>query len=312
MPEPLVYLNGRTLPAAQAALPIWDAGVVQGATVTEQTRTFRHRPWRLDDHLDRLFDSLRYAGIDPGLSKDEFAAISNELVAHNAALIDAADDLGLIQFVTAGEYATYAATAGRPARPGPTVCVHTFPLPFGLWARKTREGVHLVTPLVRQLPPQCYDAKIKCRSRMHYYLADREARQIDPEASALLLDLEGCVAETSTANLLVVRRGVILSPTTRNTLAGISRQTVMELAAKRGIAFAERDLQLYDVLTADEAFLTSTPYCLMPVTRVNGMPVGGGQVGPMYRQLLAAWSAAVGLDIEAQIQDGARRCGPAS
>jgi branched-subunit amino acid aminotransferase/4-amino-4-deoxychorismate lyase len=308
MPEPLVYLNGRTVPASQAALPIWDAGVVQGATVTEQTRTFRHRPWRLDDHLDRLFDSLRYAGIEPGLSKDQFATISSELVAHNAALIDPADDLGVLHFVTAGEYPTYAA-AGRPARPGPTVCVHTFPLPFALWAKRMREGAHLITPSVRQLPPQCYDAKLKCRSRMHYYLADREARQVDPEASALLLDLDGHVTETSTANLLIVRRGALLSPTTRHTLAGISRQTVIELAAKRGIAFVERDLQLYDVLTADEAFLTSTPYCVMPVTRVNGVPVGGGRVGPMCRQLLAAWSEVVGLDIEAQIQERARRAG---
>jgi len=102
VPEPLVYLNGRRVPASQAALPIWDAGIAQGATVTEQTRTFRHRPWRLDNHLDRLFDSLRYAGIEPGLSKDEFAAISNELVTHNATLIGPDDDLGLIQFVTAG------------------------------------------------------------------------------------------------------------------------------------------------------------------------------------------------------------------
>jgi len=306
VPEPLVYLNGRRVPASQAALPIWDAGIAQGATVTEQTRTFRHRPWRLDDHLDRLFDSLRYAGIEPGLSKDQFATISSELVAHNAALIDPADDLGVLHFVTAGEYPTYAA-AGRPARPGPTVCVHTFPLPFALWAKRMREGAHLITPSVRQLPPQCYDAKLKCRSRMHYYLADREARQVDPEASALLLDLDGHVTETSTANLLIVRRGALLSPTTRHTLAGISRQTVIELAAKRGIAFVERDLQLYDVLTADEAFLTSTPYCLMPATRINGVPIGDGRPGPMYHRLLGAWGEQVGLDIGRQIQEGARR-----
>jgi branched-subunit amino acid aminotransferase/4-amino-4-deoxychorismate lyase len=301
MPEPLVYLNGRMVPASQAALPIWDAGIVQGATVTEQTRTFRHRPWRLDDHLDRLFDSLRYVCIDPGLSKGEFATISNELVAHNAALVGPDDDLGLIQFATAGEYATYAPAA---ARPGPTVCVHTFPLPFALWAKRMREGAHLVTTAVRQLPPQCYDAGMKCRSRMHYYLADREARQVDPEASALLLDLDGHVTETSTANILIVERGAIVSPTTRDVLSGISRQTVIELAAKGGIPFAERDLQLYDLLRADEAFLSSTPYCLMPVTRVNGIPLNRGEVGAVYRRLLAAWSAEVGLDIERQIQEG--------
>jgi branched-chain amino acid aminotransferase len=183
------------------------------------------------------------------------------------------------------------------------VCVHTFPLPFALWAKKMRDGTHLVTPSVRQVPPQCYDPKIKCRSRMHYFLAEQEARLTDPHALPLLLDLDGCVTETSTANVLVVERGVIVSPTTRNTLAGISRQTVFELATRLGLPLAERDLRLYDVRNADEVFLASTPYCLMPVTRVNGSPVGLGRIGPIYRQLLAAWSAEVGLDIARQIQD---------
>jgi branched-subunit amino acid aminotransferase/4-amino-4-deoxychorismate lyase len=303
VPEPLVYLNGRMVLASQAVLPISDAGIVQGATVTEQTRTFSHRPWRLGDHLDRLFGSLRCAGMHPGLSKEEFAAISHEVIGHNAALIGPGDDLGVLQFVTAGEYATYAALSGRRVRSGPTVCVHTFPLPFALWAKKMRDGAHLVTPSVRQVPPQCYDPKMKCRSRMHYFLAEQEARLIDSEALPLLLDLDGCVTETSTANVLLVERGVIVSPTTRNTLAGISRQTVMELASRLGLPFAERDLQVYDLQNADEVFLASTPYCLMPVTRVNGSPLGLGRIGPIYRQLLAAWSAEIGLDIARQIQD---------
>jgi branched-subunit amino acid aminotransferase/4-amino-4-deoxychorismate lyase len=289
--------------ASQAVLPISDAGIVQGATVTEQTRTFRHRPWRLGEHLDRLFGSLRCAGMEPGLSKEEFAAVSLELIEHNARLIDPGNDLGVLQFVTAGEYATYAALSDRPVRSGPTVCVHTFPLPFALWAKKMRDGAHLVTPSVRQVPPQCYNPKIKCRSRMHYFLAEQEARLTDPDALPLLLDLDGCVTETSTANVLLVERGVIVSPTTRNTLAGISRQTVIELATRLGLPFAERDLHLYDVRNADEVFLASTPYCLMPVTRVNGSPVDLGRIGPIYRQLLAAWSAEVGLDIARQIQD---------
>jgi branched-chain amino acid aminotransferase len=170
-----------------------------------------------------------------------------------------------------------------------------------------REGAHLVTPSVRQVPPQCWDPGMKCRSRMHYYLADLEARQVDPEASALLLDLDGNVTETSAANFLILEQGTLRSPTTRNTLAGISRQTVIELAAQLGIPFAECELQLLSALIADEAFLSSTPYCLMPVTRINGQPIGNGRPGPVYRRLMAAWSAAVGLDIEGQIQAGAGR-----
>jgi branched-subunit amino acid aminotransferase/4-amino-4-deoxychorismate lyase len=307
MSEPLVYLNDRMVPASEAHLAIYDAGVVLGATVTEMTRTFQQRPWRLEQHLDRLYRSLRYTRMDIGLSQEQLAAISHELIAHNARLLDPADELGLIHFVTAGEYPTYAGMAGRPARTTPTVCVHTFPMPFELWAKKMRTGSHLVTPSIRHVPPQCYDPKMKYRSRMHYYLADHEARLVDPEASALLLDLHGNVTETSGANFLIVERGTVISPTTVNTLPGISRAMVIELCGKLGIPFVERDLQVYSVINADEAFTTSTPYCLMPVTRINGVAIGDGTPGPMVQRLLSAWSEEVGLDIETQIQEGALR-----
>jgi branched-subunit amino acid aminotransferase/4-amino-4-deoxychorismate lyase len=305
--EPLVYLNGAMVPASQAHLAIYDAGVVLGATVTEMTRTFHRRPWRLGEHLDRLFRSLRYTRMNIGLSKEQLAGISQEVVEHNARLLDGGGELGLIQFVTAGEYPTYAGMAGRPARTTPTVCVHTFPLPFELWARKMQTGAHLVTPSIRHVPPQCYDPKMKYRSRMHYYLADQEARLVDPDASALLLDLAGNVTETSGANFFIVERGTIVSPTTTNTLPGVSRAMVLSLAEKLGIPFEERDFQVYNVVNAEEAFITSTPYCLMPVTKINGLPIGDGKPGGIFRLLLAAWSAEVGLDIEKQILDGARR-----
>jgi branched-subunit amino acid aminotransferase/4-amino-4-deoxychorismate lyase len=307
MPEALVYLNGQMLPASQAHLAIYDAGIVLGATVTEMTRTFQRRPWRLGDHLDRLFRSLKYTRMDIGLSKEQLAAVSEELVAHNARLLDEWGELGLIHFVTAGEYPTYAGMAGRPARTTPTVCAHTFPLPFELWAKKMLVGQHLVTPSIRHVPPQCYDPKMKYRSRMHYYLADHEARLADPDAAALLLDLDGNVTETSAANFLIVERGTVVSPTTRNTLPGVSRATVIGLCGRLGIPFVERDFQVFSALNADEAFMSSTPYCVMPVTRINGVPIGDGKPGPTVKRLLTAWSEEVGLDIPTQVQDGARR-----
>jgi branched-subunit amino acid aminotransferase/4-amino-4-deoxychorismate lyase len=305
--EPLVYLNGQMVPAAEAHLAIYDAGVVLGATVTEMTRTFRKQLYRLNDHLDRLFRSLRYTRMDIGLSKSDLAAVSQELVAKNGELLDEKGELGLIHFVTAGEYPTYAGMAGRPARTTPTVCVHTFPLPFELWARKMETGAHVVTPSIRHVPPQCCDPKMKYRSRMHYYLADQEARLVDPDAVALLLDLDGNVTETSGANFLMVERGTIVSPTLANTLPGISRDTVIALAGKLGIPFVERDIQVFSVINADEAFLASTPYCLMPVTRINGLPIGDGKPGPVYRRLMEAWSREVGLDIAKQIREGAKK-----
>lgn len=310
MREPIVFLNDQMVPASQAHIAIYDAGIVMGATVTEQTRTFRKRLWRLDDHLDRLFRSLRYTHMDIGFSKDQLAVISHELIEHNARLLDNGGELGLIHFVTAGEHPTYAGISGRaamtgetPVPPTPTVCVHTYPLPFERWAKKMLTGAHLVTPSIRHVPPQCYDPKVKYRSRMHFYLADLEARQIDPEASALLLDLAGNVTETSTANFLIVERGTIVSPTPVNILPGISRAMVVELAERLGIPFVERDLQVDSVMNADEAFLTSTSFCLMPVTKINGVAIGDGKPGMLTRRLLQAWSAEVGLDIEKQIQE---------
>ena len=301
MSEPLVYLNGHTVPASAAHLAVYDAGVVLGATVSELTRTFRRQPFRLEDHLDRLFRALRYVRFDIGMSPDTLADVSHKLVAHNAELLAGDGELGLIHFVTAGEYPTYAGMAGRAPRTSPTVCAYTFRLPLEMWAEKMRHGAHLVTPATRHIPPECYTANIKCRSRMHYYLADQEARLVDPDATALLLDLAGNVTETSGANFLIVERGTIVAPTLTNTLPGISRQTVIELAGRLGIPFVERDFQVFNIVNADEAFLTSTPYCMLPATRINGIGIGDGRPGPILQRLMNAWSETVGLDIRQQI-----------
>ncbi|MDY0169630.1 MAG: aminotransferase class IV [Thermoguttaceae bacterium] len=145
-------------------------------------------------------------------------------------------------------------------------------------------------------------------SQAHLAIADQEAHLADPDAAALLLDLDGNVAETSGANFLIVDQGVIVSPTLRNILPGISRAVVIELAAKLGIHFAERDFQVFNVVNAEEAFTTTTPYCLMPVTKINGIPIGDGKPGPVFARLLEAWSREVGLDIRRQIVEvGAER-----
>lgn len=298
--EAIVYLNGRFVPASQAHIAIFDAGVVLGATVTEMTRTFRQAPWRLDRHVDRLLRSLRYTRMSISESRDDLMRLTHELAAHNARLLPPHGELGIVHFVTAGEFPVYAGSAGRTARTTPTVCIHTFPMPFELWAKKAETGQHLVTPAIRHVPPQCYDPKMKYRSRMHYYLADQEARVADPDAAALLLDLDGNVTETGGSNFLIVERGVIVSPTTTNILPGISRDMVIELAGRLGIPFVERDFQVYNVINADEAFTATTPYCLLPVTKINGLPIGDGRPGPVYRRLMEAWSAEVGLDIVAQ------------
>lgn len=301
MNEPQVYLNGKFIPAPEAAIPIYDKGIVLGATVTEMTRTYHQKLFRLEDHLDRLYRSLRYTRFDTGISKEEMANVSIKLAARNAELIASDEELGLIHFVTAGKVPMY---AGRPLSDEencPTVCIHTFPLDFSNYAETMRNGIHVVTPAIRHIPPQCLDPKMKYRSRLHWHLADEQTHQVDPDATSLLLDLDGNISECSGANFLLVRDGAIYSPTLRNILGGISRMVVIELAEKLGIPFREQNLQLYDVETADEAFLSSTPFGVCPATKVNGGPIGDGKPGPIWRRLAEAWSDLVGFDIVNQM-----------
>ncbi len=305
MLEPLTYLNGRMTPVSEARLSIFDLGIVLGASVTEMARTFRHECFHLAEHIDRLFRSLKYTGFEIDMNRDMLMDLALDLVRHNAGLIPDRHDLGLVLFVTAGTSLTYTGLAGMATHKKPTVCVHTFPLPFELWAPKYEAGQHVVTPSIRHLPPECLDPKIKARSRMHWYLADEQARLVDPQAISLLLDSQDCITETSTANFFIVEGGRIVTPTGRNSLAGISQGIVRELADQLGIPFEQRDFQTYDVVNAEEAFTSSTPYCLLPVTRVNKKPIGNGLPGPVFQQLLEAWNELVGLDVAEQMQSGA-------
>ncbi|MGQ0633544.1 MAG: aminotransferase class IV [Planctomycetaceae bacterium] len=305
MDEPLAYLNGRISPISQTTLSVFDQGIVMGASVTEMARTFHHRPFRLDGHVDRLFRSLKHVGFEIDLTREALFDLVQELIDHNARLIAPHHDLGVSMFITAGTSLTYMGYAGMALHRKPTICVHTFPLPFELWAEKYTSGQHVVTPSIRHLPPECLDPKIKSRSRMHWYLADEQARLVDPKAIALLLDRDDNITETATANIFIVQNGRLATPTARNTLHGISQQVVAELAEQSDLRVETRDFQTYDVVNADEAFTSSTPYCILPVTRINGKPIGTGEPGNVCQDLLRAWGQLVNVDIAGQMQSGA-------
>ena len=305
LPEPLAYLNGRWLPLSQAAVSVFDGGFLQGTTVAEQLRTFRGQLFRLDLHLSRLARSLEIVGVDPGLSLAELGQIAEELAEQNRKLIEADDDLGVTIFVTPGMSPTYAAVAKSQ---GPTVCVHTQPLSFGTWAQKYETGESLVVTDVMQVPAQCWPAELKCRSRMHYYLADKRAREIEAGARALLLDERGRVTEASTANIvLYFKDGGLVSPPIEHILPGVTMAVLEELSRQVGIPFGHRELTVADVAGADEVLLCSTSPCIWSVTRLNGRPITDGKPGAMSRQLLDEWSRTVGLDIKAQAQRFANR-----
>jgi branched-subunit amino acid aminotransferase/4-amino-4-deoxychorismate lyase len=298
MSEPVANLNGVWVPASQATIPVTDAGFMQGVTVAEQLRTFGGKLFELPRHLNRLERSLAIVGVELPISIAELRALAEELAARNHALLEPGDDLGLSMFITPGIYPTYAAAA---ANPGPFIGLHTYPLPFASWAHKYELGETLVVTDVRQIPTDCWPAELKCRSRMHYYLADRAAREKERGARAAMLDHRGFVTEASTANLLIYRAGEgIISPPRSSILPGVSVAVLTELAAELKIPWHEEDLTVDAVAAADEVLLCSTSPCVWPVTRFDGQTIGPGTAGPIAKQLLKAFSQRAGVDIEAQ------------
>ena len=305
MPRPVAYLNGQIVDAQAAVIPATDAGFVLGVTVAEQLRTFGGKLFRLDRHLQRLSHSLEIVGIDPGVPLAELGRVAEEMAARNHRLLDPDDDLGLSIFVTPGPYATFDTVAPRS---GPTVGIHTYPLPFHLWHDKYEAGQSLVVTDVMQVPSACWPAELKCRSRMHYFLADKKARQVEPGARALLLDASGQVVEASTANVLIFRANEgLISPPREAILPGVSVAVLAELAAGMKIPFVHRRLDPADIAAAGEVMLCSTSPCVWPVTRFSGQPIGNGRCGPVVKELLKKWSQLFGVEVAAQAARFARR-----
>jgi branched-subunit amino acid aminotransferase/4-amino-4-deoxychorismate lyase len=289
------YSNGDWIADAELKVSVHDVGFLLGATVTERLRTFRHEVFRLDAHLARMRHSLEIVGLDAeGIIAQVGRAIP-EFVERNRSQIAADDDWSILAFATPG-----VSGAGRP-----TVCIHGYPLPFRQWAEKYERGVSVLVSDVRQVPPNCWPPELKCRSRMHYYLADARAAADKPGARAILLDQEGYVAEATTANVLIFRQGEgLVSPTSKHILSGVSLSVVEELAAQLKIPLVKRNLTIDELRSADEVMLASTSVCLLPIVACDRQAIGDGRPGPTFRRLLAAWSEMVGIEVDEQ----ARRC----
>jgi len=304
MTEPIAYLNGSYIPASQCKLPIYDLGIVLGAAVTDFLRTFHGQPFRMDEHIQRFYRSCKYAHIVPPVSLEESAAITEHLVAENRKLQPGCE-IGVVYYMTAGENAIYAGAAGLSADLRPTYVQHTFPLPFQLWRNVFLQGVHCVTPAPRHWPPQCLSSKIKNRNRLHMWIGEQEAHLADPKAVPLFLDIHGNLTETGGSNFLIYKDGAVISPKRSNILWGISLTVVIELLREFNIPFIEDDIQVYDAVNAEEAWLPTTPYCLGPVVKINGTTIADGKPGPLWRRLIDRWSQIVNKDIYTEITQSA-------
>ncbi|MCH8086275.1 MAG: aminotransferase class IV [Chloroflexi bacterium] len=281
------YFNGEWVPYSQVMVPPHDRGFEVADVVFDQGRTFNGVPFRLEDHISRLYRSLKYMRIDSGLSPQEMTEICQEAVQRNDHRRSEVGDFNINPFVTRG-----------PSIEGPaTVCVIVKPLAFYTFARFYIDGAHGVIVKTRSYSSDIMDPKVKHHSRANFVLAELEARDIDPDGLPIMLDMGGNITEGIGYNVFLVKDGVLKTPTDRNVLQGVSRKVIIEIAGNLGIPVSEEDLQPYDIYTADEVFFSRTSPRIVPLSKVDTRPIGGQFPGPITQHLLAAHSEMVGVDI---------------
>jgi branched-chain amino acid aminotransferase len=294
----IAYFNGRYVPEAEVRVPFRDRSFLYGDGCFDMTRTFNGHPFKVKEHIDRLYRSLAYLRIDIGIAPDELIEITHEVVRRNAHLRGEGDDFWVGQRVSRGVNAIGDEGFNHS---GPNIVVDCMPLPFTARAKLYRDGIRVIVPSARRTPPSSLSPRVKSHNYLNLVMADLEVSDRDPEAWAVLLDENGNLCEGLGSNIFVVKGGGLMTPRGQYVLEGISRQTVIELAQALKLPVVERDLDLYDAATADEVFLTSTSLCLCGVSKVNGAVIGGGRVpGPVTARLLEAYSELTGCDIAGQ------------
>ena len=298
-----VYLNGEYVPEAGARVSIFDSALMFGDMAFEMTRTFRGRPFKLHAHLERLYASLALLEIDCGLCLAEMERLTHQTLDRNRETEPPEVDWQIMHNVSRGPLSLYGTVF--PQGPRPTVTISCWPLITHMagFAHHYDAGLALHIPSQRAVPAHLLDPKAKTRSRLHYMMANLQAKRIAPDAWAVLLDTDGYLAEGTGSNVFLVRDGELLTPEPRNILLGVSRATVLELAQELAIPYRETDLGRYDAMTADEIFITATSFCLCHACSFEGRRVGDGATGPVVRRLRDAWVERVGVDFVAQAKD---------
>lgn len=289
---PLIWFNGAIVEEAHVRISPFDRGFLWGDGVYEITSVFHGRPYRLDDHLDRLYRSLAYLQIDPGHDKAALLRASEELLAANAKagrLDGPMYRLG--QWVTRGLDSP--SMAPRDAGPA-TIVMWLRPSDCVAIAKAQREGVTLVVSPTRRNHPSAIEARAKVTSKINQVLAELDAATHG--GLALMLDMDGNVAEQAVANFFLVRDGVLWTPPERNILGGITRKAVFEMAAREGIPVEERLFSLYDLAQAEEFLITRSGACAVPVKQVDRFLPSEPVPGPITQRLIAAFAAETGLD----------------
>lgn len=296
--ERICYFNGDYVPESQALVPYRDRSFLFGDGTFDMTRTFGHRIFKIDEHIERLYRSMRALRIEIDLDQEQMIEISRTVLEKNLHLLDGKDDYWVGQRISRG---VMKVAGDNWDNYGPAIIVECTPLPLDERAHYYRDGIPVIVPSVRRTPPDALTPRAKSHNYLNLVMGDLEARAHRPDGWAIVLDQNGNLCEGLGSNIFLVRDGELLTPRAQFVLPGVSRQTVIDLAGQLGIPCRETDLDLYDAYNAQEAFVTSTSFCIAPIASINGVKIGDGAVyGPLTQKLIDAYVELVGCNFVEQ------------
>ena len=275
----LIYLNGKFVPEEQATVSVFDHGFLYGDGVFEGIRAYDGRVFRLEDHVQRLFDSAKAIMLNIPLTEEEMCQAILETLRKNN-LRNA-----YIRPIVSRGYGDLGLDPNKCPKPSVIIIAVEWGAMYG---DLYEVGLTAVSVSVRRNSPDSLPPNIKSLNYLNNILAKIEAN-IKGGNEAIILDSRGLVSEGSGDNIFVIKDGQISTPHTINNLKGITRAAVMDLAEIRGNPIQEKELGLFDLYTADEVFVTGTAAEVAPVTKVDGRIIGTGKPGPITKELMAAF-----------------------
>jgi len=271
-----VYINGKFYDQQDARISVFDHGLLYGDGVFEGLRSYGGKVFRLERHLDRLWDSARAILLEIPMSRDEMGQAINESLANNAI-----EDGYIRALVTRGA-GTLGLDPNRTSDPQVVIIAQN----IALYPDEFYEnGLEIITVSVVRNHPEALNPRIKSLNYLNNILAKIEGLRAGC-VEALMLNHRGEVAECTADNIFLVSDSALLTPSVdAGILEGITRDAVIELAKQAGIEVREQTLSKHDVYTADECFLTGTAAEVVPVVKVDSRRIGDGKPGPITGDL---------------------------
>ena len=276
--EPLVYIDGEYHPKGSAKISVYDHGLLYGDGVFEGIRAYNGIVFHLRDHIERLFEGLRVTRINVSVSEEEMANVVVDALRKNNMM-----DAYIRLIVTRGRGNLGLDPRSSPKSSTIIMCEPVAPA-HGKEARE--KGITAIISSYRRDPVDGTTHELKSLNYIQSVLGKFQA--IDAGADeVVMLDHRGMVSEFHGSNLFIVKQGIIHTPTSAaGILHGVTRARVMKLAEELGYEVRERDITPYELMTADEAFLTGTMAEVVPVIKIHGVPIAEGKPGPVTKEII--------------------------